>query len=172
MNLKSNDLSQTLRGEIQPYINYLGDFPLDQIPSIESILSSNTTTTTTSFIVNTDKSTESGTHWFAMVVQQSRDGDYSSMFIEPMGLDDLLIEALSPLKYWCKTARVTQYLPYAIQPLNSTLCGAYCALILSRLPLYNYNLNQLTCVEFSRDLLTLNEARVASWWYKRRDACA
>lgn len=172
MNLKSGDLSQTLRCEIQPYINYLGDYPLDQIPSIESILS--TTATNTSFIVNTDKSTEPGSHWFAVVVQQQQQngGGYNSILIEPMGLDNLLIEALTPLKHWCKTARVTQYLPYAIQPLNSTLCGAYCALILSRLPLYNYNLNQLTCAEFSRDYLTLNESRVASWWYKRRDACA
>lgn len=153
-------------------INYLGDFPIDSIPPVDSFYSG-----PTSCIVNCDVASEPGSHWFALaIIPKNRE----VLFIEPMGLEKLLLRSLKPLDQWCKRAlhRVgggrLSMLPFAIQPRQSTLCGAYCAYIISRLHLYNFDLKSLTEREFLRQAAAAagNDQRVAAWWYKRHEANA
>ena len=165
--------------------HYLGDFPLDKIPPVDKVFSlvvkeGLLSKYIISFIVNCDVEGEPGSHWLAIVVfhNGSGDGGGEVIFIEPMGLDRLLLTLLNPLNQWIRKAlsygdgmKFTT-LPFPIQPLHSTLCGAYCAYILSHLHLYNFQLNTLIAREFLEENLSENDHRISNWWYKRSEAYA
>lgn len=189
MNLSTSEINSVLQSSDLKYqLNYLGTFPLDEMPPIteviENIKQQQQHKCPTGFIVNTDRGDSPGTHWFALAVPE----DFSGLiFIEPMGLEKLLLTSLEPLSRWCKEAvkklkrlpAEISTLPYPVQTLHSNLCGAYCGYILSKLKLYNNNLEVLCRREFattaadagspSPHQLSNNDYHVASWWYKRRE---
>jgi len=198
MNLSSPDLDSVLgHFELNSQLNYLGTYPLDEIPSITEVCTSlenalvERACPLTGFIVNTDEFKDPGMHWFALAVVKSTGGQlrrqqhYDILLIDPLGLEGLLLSELKPLNIWCKEAlsrvggggELLQTLSYQVQPLHSNLCGAYCAYILYHLKLYNWHLGDLTRGEFlpphaisSGGGLSENDQRVAAWWYKRREA--
>ena len=189
MNVSSVELTQVLvctddEGGGGGGIIYLGDFPLDEIPPVDSVLQKQQQQVgrvAVSLIVNCDDKSKPGSHWIALVVTPPPPAiaRRQVLFIEPMGLERTLLNALPPLRDWFQKVvnalsevKAVTILPYPIQPLHSTLCGAYCGYIIKKLPLYNFNLDALTRREFlTQQQLDLNDQRMAAWWYKRRDAC-
>ena len=192
MNLSTSEINSVLQSSDLKYqLNYLGTFPLDEMPSITRVkenIKQQQQNSPTGFIVNTDRGDSPGTHWFALAVPE----DFSGLiFIEPMGLEKLLLASLEPLSRWCNeavkklkhraaAAAAISTLPYPVQTLHSNLCGAYCGYILTKLKLYNNNLEVLCRREFATSAavdtgspsphqLSNNDHRVASWWYKRRE---
>lgn len=172
MESTSRDLAEVLQPKHtsrRQQITYLGDYPIDRLPST-------CPSPPYSLVVNCDREGEPGSHWFAIALVRER----NLLFIEPIGLGPLLLASSKPLQKWVKDrggdgacATSITHMPYGVQPLHSTLCGAYCAYILSRLPLYNYQLESLVRGEFLPEPHTsVNDRLVARWWYKRRDANA
>lgn len=133
--------------------SYQGTYALDQLPQNRLMRPS-------SLICNTDVASLPGTHWMALCLPPQHHLIY---FIEPYDL--ALHKLLPPLYEWMK-----QYpsqiitLPYTLQPLESRLCGAYCAFILTHLPKFHYNLNALVYQHFSSYDLNANDKKVACWW--------
>ena len=147
--LTSHDLR---RGVIRPKgVNYLGDYPIDRLPKVGG--------GQFAFIANTAPSWESGTHWFAVVQPPSLASPL--LILDPLGLP--LDSILPPLRWWIGRRRVVT-LPFPIQPLNGTSCGAFCLYLLEKLPLYNYDINRLVFGEFSEDDTYANHNKVFKWW--------
>lgn len=136
---------------------YKGAFAIDQLPA-------NVLSRPSCFISNTDVAALPGSHWMAICLPPEKHLLY---FIDPYDLP--LHKMLPHLRKWLKQHPFQIItLPYAIQPLHSTLCGAYCAFILYHLPLFNYNLNKVILYYFNHYDLGQNESIVASWWCKNK----
>ena len=150
--LSSLDLQ---RGVLLP--SYLGDFPIDQLPRPPPAPAGY------SFIANTDDSSRSGSHWFAVARPP---GPHSALLLllDPFAIP--LHRILAPLRQWIGDATV-KTLPFAIQPLTSDKCGAFCVFLLAHLPLFNYDVDRMTRTLFSEENLQANQNRVFSWWLNR-----
>ncbi len=141
---------------------YLGDFPIDKLPPRNSLRPP------CCFIVNTDPHDKPGMHWIALCIPP---GTRSSIiYMDPLACQ--LHRLLSPLVSLLAGYSQVTTMPYAIQPVNSFRCGAFCAFLLVHLPLYNYALHSLVRHYFSANDLPHNEAVISRWWYKRAEGSA
>lgn len=133
---------------------YLGDFPVDQLPLQTGHKRP------WCLISNTDTHTEPGTHWMAICAPPNQN---EMLFIDPLAL--FLHKILPDLRAWMGAfpGRVIT-IPFPVQPLTSTWCGAYCAFILHHLPKFNYDLHHLIHETFSMDDLSYNDNFVMLWW--------
>ena len=154
--LSSLDLQ---RGVLLP--SYLGDFPIDQLPHPPPAPAGY------SFIANTDDSTQQGSHWFAVARPP---GPHSALLLllDPFAIP--LHRILPPLRHWIGSKTV-KTLPFAIQPLTSDMCGAFCVFLLAHLPIFNYDVDRLAHTLFSEENLPANQNRVSTWWFNRVEGC-
>ena len=150
-------------------LNYLGDFPIDRLPSPQHQEQwwQRSGTLVYSFIANTAPASHTGEHWFAVVhppLPATR-----LLLIDPYALPLNLL--LKPLKVWLQKQQQEEHrvtsLKYPLQPMESTGCGAFCLFILEKLPLYNFNLDEITRWEFDQTNLWSNHHRVMQWWRRR-----
>ena len=151
MQLNSLDLHRSMINS--KLTNYLGDFPINQLPNLPS------SSSTYCFISNTDPSWERGTHWFAIV--QPPNNASLLLMLDPLGIP--LHRILQPLRSWIGLRKV-KTIPYRIQPLASTSCGAYCVYLLEKLPLYNYDIDKLVTTHFDENDMHANHNKIYTWW--------
>lgn len=138
---------------------YNGTFAINELPPEEKI------SRPSCLISNTDVASLPGTHWMGICFPPQKHLIY---FIDPY---DLPLHKILPHLYnWLKkfSSQIIS-LPFAIQPLQSKLCGAYCAFILYHLPSFNYELNSLIFHYFNRDELEQNDLLISKWWYKSKN---
>ena len=93
--------------------NFLGCFPLDELPYFPQRLPA-------SLIINTDTSIKNGTHWLALVLGKDR-----CFYFDSFGLpivEDYLLKFLEP------HYNVVTYSDVCIQHLKSDKCGKFCIL--------------------------------------------
>ena len=131
---------------LQTSDNFLGCFPLDELPPFPQILPA-------SIIVNTDISTEIGNHWLALVLDES-ECFYFDSFGLPI-LEETLIKYLEP--YYS----LVTYSDLCIQHIESDKCGECCILFVKHVnskPIYENFLSQ-----FNKNNLLQNDVIVEQW---------
>ena len=135
-------LAKSMRGLDEGFI---GVIPKNQIPDLTN------TTTTKSFIVNTDKYGEPGTHWVGIYVSQ----DDSVVYFDSFGIDPNVDPYIINLIHECGKSSL-YYSNRQIQSFNSSLCGLYTLYTLYLLTNEGLNLNQ--CLDiFDNTNLEVND---------------
>ena len=151
--LKINDL---------PHVKgYKGAFPVNYMPTPNS-----RNDRPFCFIVNDQVDTEIGNHW--MGVCYPPNAKHKIIFIEPLGTP--IHKRNSWIgNYLNENSSYFDLLPFGVQPhFVSSSCGHFCAYILYKLQMYNYNLKTLCEREFSPIDGSFNERKVVHWWEKER----
>ena len=93
--------------------NFLGCFPLDELPYFPQRLPA-------TLIVNTDISTQNGKHWLALLLDKDK-----CLYFDSFGLP--IVEELL-LKYLEPHYNVVTYSDVCIQHFKSNKCGKFCIL--------------------------------------------
>ena len=131
---------------LQTSINFLGYFPLDELPPFPQRLPS-------SIIVNTDISTERGDHWLALVLEED-ECFYFDSFGLPI-LEETLIRYLKP--YY----NLVTYSDVCIQHIESDKCGEFCILFIKHVNSKSIYENFLS--QFDKFDLLKNDLIVEGW---------
>lgn len=105
--------SDQLYNKLKFIKNFLGVFPRDRIPNINSF--------PVSLILNTDPHNKPGQHWVAIFINSQRFGIYFDSY----GLRPLNQEFHDYLNSNCNE---WTYNPFMLQGINSYTCGEYCVL--------------------------------------------
>ena len=129
--------------------NFLGCFPLDELPYFPQRLPA-------SLIVNTDTSTQNGDHWLALVL-----GKNKCFYFDSFGLpvvEKYLLDYLEP--YY----NTVTYSDVCIQHVQSNKCGKFCILFVKNVK--NKTTYDKFLSNFNHENLQENDAIVEQWMGK------
>lgn len=123
--MNSLNIQQNLSGDAYSSVHFCGVLARDQLPQIVKWPSS--------YVINTDKSSEPGEHWLAFYY----DKNGKCEFFDPLGFSPKYYNLEDFLK---SSSKIYYYNTQQLQGLFSEYCGYYCTLFIL-IKSRNFNLN-------------------------------